>query len=89
MCEYCCEAFTNCHEEDAYGKDVTYSKRTTFYGGEFDILTHIRESGTLSIAVIDYGDYYIVDEAKINFCPMCGAAIPHPTPTQIAHGETE
>lgn len=89
MCEYCCEALINCHEEDAYGKDILVAERENFYGRYMDILNHITEKGTMTIAVNDHIDYVVLDEVKINYCPMCGAAIPNPTPTEIAHRKEE
>lgn len=89
MCEYCCEALTNCEEVDVDGQKVTDADRSSFFGTRLEVFTHITEKGTLFQAVNDGFDLYILDEVEINYCPMCGAAIPHPTPTQIAQGKTE
>ena len=82
MCEYCSDAFIDLSAEDNAEREDISTNVIQGVMGELEVAALITENGTLMVEFCSDYDVRIVLNKKIRFCPMCGAEIQHPTPTE-------
>lgn len=82
MCEYCLNAFKGI-DDDWNTQSISENVFFNLAGDKFSIVNQIDERGCLRVVAVGF-DERVLTNKKIRFCPMCGAELPDPTPTEAA-----
>ena len=83
-CKYCKEVFADPEKDCTAKRLLTYNFRTMF-NSHSELYLKIDCAANLKIVGFDDGDAKTAGRIRIKYCPMCGAAFPDKTVTEIAY----